>query len=111
MSALLDRLARMCARHPWRTIVAWAGVLVVVVLLAGSLGGRSVDDFRLPNSDAQRGLDVLRHNFASESGSSAYVAFRARHGNLRDTENADAVDAVLARVKRLDHVVAVADPF
>jgi RND superfamily putative drug exporter len=111
MSGLLDRIARACARHPWRTIGAWAGVLVMVVLLAGSFGGKSVDDFRLPNSEAQRGLDVLRHNFASESGSSAYVAFRARRGALHDAENADAVEAVLARVRRLDHVVAVADPF
>jgi RND superfamily putative drug exporter len=110
MSGLLDRIARACARHPWRTIAAWAGVLVVVVLLAGSVGGTSVDDFRLPNSDAQRGLDVLRRNFPSESGSSAYLVFRAREGAVNDPEHAAAIDAVLARVERLPHVVRVAGP-
>ncbi len=111
MSAFLDRVARACARHHWRTLGAWFGVIVVAVLLAGTVGGKSVDNFRLPSSDAQRGLDVLKRSFHSESGSSAYVVFRARHGALTDGANAEAVDGVLARVGRLHHVVAVGDPY
>ncbi len=111
MSALLDRVARACARHHWRTLGAWLGVIVVAVLLAGSVGGSSVDNFRLADSDAQRGVDVLRRSFHSESGSSAYLVFHARHGTLTDGANAAAVDAVLARVGRLHHVVAVSDPY
>jgi RND superfamily putative drug exporter len=109
MSGLLDRIARACARRPWRTLAAWLGILIVVVLLAGSVGRGSVDNFRLPGSDAQRGLDVLEHNFHSESGSSAYLVFRARDGSLRD--HVAAVRAVLTRARRLDHVIAVSDPF
>jgi putative drug exporter of the RND superfamily len=110
MSALLDRIARLCARHPWRTIAAWLGVVVVAVLLAGSVGGSSADNFRLSGSDAQRGIDVLSHRFHSESGSSAYLVFRARHKTLTEDANAAAVGAVLRRVGRLEHVTKVVGP-
>jgi RND superfamily putative drug exporter len=111
MSGLLDRIARACARHHWRTFSAWLGVVVVAVLLAGSVGGSSVDNFRLPGSDAQRGIDVLTHNFPSESGSSAYLVFRSREGTLTDAGERADVGAALARASRLDHVVGVSDPY
>src|SRR6478672_12927714 len=100
MSHLLHRLGQASARHPWRTIVAWIGGLVVVVLLAGSIGGAPVDNFRLEGSEAQRGLDSLVHNFRSESGSSAYVVVRNRDG-LTDPAFVRVVHRLVRRLGRL----------
>jgi RND superfamily putative drug exporter len=111
MSQFLDRLGRVSARHPLRTLGIWVVIAFALIALSGSLGGEPVDNFRLPNSDAQRGLDVLERNFRTESGSSAYVVFNSRRGDLRrDTSRRD-IAVVLARVGRLPHVVAVSDPF
>jgi RND superfamily putative drug exporter len=111
MSQFLGRLGRASARHHWRTLGIWVVVAFALVALSGSLGGEPVDNFRLPNSDAQRGIDVLERNFRTESGSSAYVVFDAQRGDLRSDAGRRDVSAVLARVGRLPHVVAVSDPF
>jgi RND superfamily putative drug exporter len=99
------------ARHPWRTIGIWVVVAFALMALSGGAGGEPVDNFRLPNSDAQRGLDVLERNFRTESGSSAYVVFHARQGDLRSDAARRDIAGVLARVGQLRHVVAVSDPF
>ena len=109
MSPLLDRIARACARRPWRTLAAWLGIVIAVVLLAGSVGRGAVDNFRLEGSDAQRGLDVLEKSFHAESGTSAYLVFRSRDGALTDAT--PEVHAVLDRVRALKHVVAVSNPY
>src|SRR6476646_2935454 len=104
MSHLLHRLGQVSARHPWRTILGWIAGLVVIVILAGSVGGAPVDNFRLEGSEAQRGLDTLVHSFPSEAGSSAYVV--VRNPDLTNPAFARLLGKFAQRLGRLDHVVA-----
>jgi RND superfamily putative drug exporter len=110
MAVFLGRLARACARHPWRTIGVWVLVALALVVLGSSVGGRYDDNFRLPGSEAQRALDVLQRSFPTESGSSAYLVFHSPAG-FDDAATQNDVRGVLARAADLDHVVAVTDPF
>jgi RND superfamily putative drug exporter len=109
MSRALARLARACARHPWRTILVWAVVLFSLSSNAAKLDGELVDDFRLPSSDAQRAADRLEASFPARSGASATVVLGADEGAL--SSEAAAIGTTLADVGELDHVVSVSDPF
>ncbi len=110
MSRYLANLARSSARHPWRTILFWVVALATVSSIAGRLDGEFVDDFRLPDSDAQKAADKLEKSFPTQAGGSATVVFSVQEGSLRSQANADAIGSSLADVARLDHVVSVSDP-
>jgi putative drug exporter of the RND superfamily len=110
MAAFLDRVGRACARHHWRTLMVWLVVLLAAVALASGMGGKFVDNFRLPNSDAQRADDLLKRRFPSESGSSAYIVFHTRHGALTETRWLGTVGETLSAVRQLPHVTGVSDP-
>ena len=43
MSQFLDRLGRVSARHPWRTLGIWVVIVFALIALSGSLGGEPVD--------------------------------------------------------------------
>jgi RND superfamily putative drug exporter len=111
MSGFLDRVGRWCAKHHWRTLGLWLVALVILVGVAGSVGGKPVDNFRLPGSDAQEAADVLQRNFHSESGASAYLVFRAPETSITDASWVHEVDATMARIARLPHVVGISDPY
>jgi putative drug exporter of the RND superfamily len=110
MSRSLSRLARSCARHPWRTIAVWLVVLVSLSSNAGRLDGQYVDDFRLPGSDAQAAADLLEDSFPVQAGGRATVVLAVEDGSLRDAATAAAIHRTLDEVAGLDHVMAVTDP-
>jgi putative drug exporter of the RND superfamily len=110
MSRSLAHLARSSARHPWRTMLVWVVALVAVSSIAGRLDGEFVDDFRLPDSDAQKASDQLDQSFPAQAGGSATIVFSVEDGSLRGEATADAIQTSLADVARLDQVVSVSDP-
>jgi putative drug exporter of the RND superfamily len=110
MSRSLALLARASARHPWRTIVVWVVVLLSVSSYAAKQDHELVDDFRLPNSEAQQAADRLEESFPAQSGGSATVVLAVEDGTLRAEANAAAIQATLAQVGELDHVASVSDP-
>jgi RND superfamily putative drug exporter len=110
MSRTLDRLARACARHPWRTVGGWILALLVIASVASSLGGEYVDDFRLPGSEAQEAIDQLEESFPQQAGGSARLVF-SDTAPLEDGPHRAALDERLAEIGRLPHVTSVGDPF
>lgn len=83
----LHRVGLATSRHPWRTIAAWLLVLVALGGLAASLGGELRDNWNVPDTRAQHGVDQLREHFPDTAGSSAQVVIhddqRASHLNQR----------------------------
>jgi putative drug exporter of the RND superfamily len=76
----LARLARACALHPRRTIVAWVALLVVAFGSSAMFGGRLVNEFTIPGSETQQATDLLKSRFTSLSGDSAMVVFTSDKG-------------------------------
>jgi len=76
----LSRLARACARHGWRTIAIWVVVAVAIVGGSATIGGTLVDEFTIPDSDAQRATDLLEQRFPQQSGESAQLVFAVPEG-------------------------------
>ena len=75
MSTILYRWGRAAARRPWRMIGAWLVIAVAVLALQASVGGETSDDFTIPGTEAQLGVDLLRERFPTEGGVSGRVVF------------------------------------
>src|SRR6266545_6286399 len=116
----LARWARACATHPWRTVAAWVGIIVLLVVLVGTVGGGLRDVFEIPGSDTQKATDLIESEFASEQGAVLNVVFAAPKGERLDTpERRAAIERAVARLKSAEFKPAenkaglesVGDPF
>src|SRR4051812_14853651 len=96
MSGLLHRLGAACARHGWRVVAIWLVAFLGIGVLAGTVGGKVVDQFSVPGTESQRAADVLRSTFPAAAGGTARVVFAAKQGTLAD--HRDEVSAVLADI-------------
>jgi RND superfamily putative drug exporter len=92
-------------------LFAWFVVVIAVVGLKGSIGGDVSDDFKIPGTEAQQGLDLLNQRFPSQGGSSGQVVFADPDGNVTDAAARSTVAATLAEIAKGPGVVSVSDPF
>ncbi|GGO91886.1 MMPL family transporter [Wenjunlia tyrosinilytica] len=110
MNRFTRRIGRASARRPWVTIATWAVALLLVLPLAGAVGGSFVDDLVAPGSQSEKAMRLLQERFPEASGGSAMAVFAAPDGE-RLERHRHAVDAAVARIADVDHVTTAADPF
>ncbi len=103
-------IARVSARHPWRTLAGWVLVLVGLFALAGATGGTFTDDFSSPGSQSAQALDLLDRSFPEAAKGSVLVVLQSEDGAPLVARRAE-VEAVREHVGGLAHVATVADPF
>jgi putative drug exporter of the RND superfamily len=111
MSQFLFRLGRRCARHPFRTLAAWAVVAVAVLSLASRVGGDYEDDFTVPGVESQAATDLLEERFPAQAGETGRVVFHVDEGRIDEPEREAAVQATLDRLADGADVTAVSDPY
>ena len=111
MSNYLYRWGRAAARHPWRMISAWLVVAAAVLTLQMTVGGETTDDFTIPGTEAQLGVDLLRDRFPSEGGVSGRIVFSDPDGDVTDPAAQAVIAATLADIADDDEVLGVTDPF
>jgi uncharacterized membrane protein YdfJ with MMPL/SSD domain len=70
-AGLTERLARACARRPWRTLAGWLlGVILAVVAVGAFLGGSLSTEARVTNDpDSLRAYDVVEERFPERARS------------------------------------------
>ena len=96
----LARWMRACASHPWRVVLSWLGILVLLIALVATVGGSLKDEFEIPGSDTQRATDLIEAEFAAEQGGVLNLVFAAPEGERLDTpERKEAIEAVIAKLK------------
>ena len=81
----LARGAARCARHPWRVIVAWLGVFVLLIGLNAAFHGKLINDFKIPGSDTQKAIDLITAKFGGQKGAALRVVVAAPAGERLDT--------------------------
>src|SRR3954466_12248483 len=69
------RWTRACATHPWRVVLSWVGIIVVLVALVSTVGGSLRDKFEIPGSDTQKATDLIESKFSSEQGAVLNLVF------------------------------------
>ena len=107
----LYRLGAFCARWRWWVLALWIVALITLGALGKSLGGQPSNNFSIPGTEAQRGLNLLKTSFPQGSNASAQLIFHARSGKVTDADNKEAVQTTISAVKKLPHVTDVANPY
>jgi putative drug exporter of the RND superfamily len=96
----LARWMRACATHPWRVVLGWLGIIVVLVVLVATVGGSLKDEFSIPGSDTQRATDLIEEEFAEEQGGVLNLVFAAPPGERLDTpERRAAIEDAIAQLQ------------
>ena len=116
----LARWTRACATHPWRVVVGWIGIIVVLFFAVAAFGGSLRDEFEIPGSDTQKATDLIESEFASEQGGVLNLVFAAPQGERLDTpERKAAIEDALAKLQTKQFaatedragIESVGDPF
>jgi RND superfamily putative drug exporter len=116
----LASFMRACASHPGRVMLAWLGILAVLIVLVATVGGGLKDEFKIPGSDTQKATDLIEAEFTSEQGSVLNLVFAAPKGQQLDTpKRKQAIEAAIAKLKTSEFaptadkvgVESVGDPF
>ncbi|HZQ35550.1 MAG TPA: MMPL family transporter, partial [Dehalococcoidia bacterium] len=106
----LARWARIAVRHRRIVLAVWGAALVLLLVLAVPLGGSFASDFKLPGTESQKALDLLKSRFPAQSGDSARIVFQAKAG-IANPDVKARIDGVLSQAKTLGGVVGVQSPF
>ncbi|MFF8838942.1 MMPL family transporter [Streptomyces sp. NPDC015130] len=105
---LLRRTGEWSARHFVVVLAAWVVALGALVGLNHAYGGEYSDNYALPGTQSQDGLDVLRAHEPAAGGYSAQVVLY--DGAKPLTGVSDQISSAVASLKKLPHVLNATDP-
>ena len=102
----LERFTRFVVRRRRFVLAAWATALVLLGVLAATVGGEPQVDYRTPGSDSARAQDLLIEKFPELSGDSVQLVFAAPSGvSMPDAQRT--IGAVVAQARTIAHVTDV----
>ncbi|CAM5602976.1 membrane protein [Streptomyces narbonensis] len=105
---LLRRMGEWSARHFVIVLVAWVLALGALIGLNHAYGGEYSDNYALPGTQSQDGLNVLRAHEPAAGGYSAQVVLYDGAKPLTDVS--DQISSAVASLKKLPHVLNATDP-
>ncbi|MFL6056646.1 MAG: MMPL family transporter [Actinoallomurus sp.] len=112
MTGILERLGRFCARHARWVMLVWLAAAVGVGVLGVAKGGTFVQQDRLPGTETQRSIDLLRKNFPDLTGPTATIVFHPQQGvSLSDWRVALQVGKAIQQVGALPRVAIAENPY
>ncbi len=104
----LERLGRWCARHWVVVVLLWIVALAAAHVLDSAFGGSYADDYQLPDTPSQTGLDVLRAHDPKAGGLSGTVVLRDPDAPL--TTRSGPVGQAVTALESLPHVITAVGP-
>jgi putative drug exporter of the RND superfamily len=112
MSKLLYRLGHFAVRRRRTVLAAWALVMVVMGVLAATVGGATSSALTIPGTESQQANDLLQERFPARSGSAARVVFAAPDGDTLDSLGLEqSVTDTLTAIAAQPDVIGVTDPY
>ncbi len=103
-SGLTERLARISALHPWRTLAVWAVLIVLAVLTVGSLLGTGLTQdmkFRAAKPDSLVGQELLEQRLTGPRQVTDFVIVRSAEATVDDPAFKAYVDGLEAKISAL----------
>ena len=92
-----------------RVLVVWLFVAVIIFGLSATIGGKLIDDFTIPGTESQQGIDTLSERFPQASGTTGQAVFTADSGPVADQKAA--IEDRIKAIEKVKHVSSVSDPF
>jgi putative drug exporter of the RND superfamily len=109
MNRFLQRLGGLAARRYWIFIFAWLVVLGGLVGADHGFGGEYVNNYTVPGSGSQNGLNLLNSQYPQQGGYAGQIVFHASHGTV--TQQESAVNQATGNVGKLSGVIKAVSPF
>ncbi|MFI2430346.1 MMPL family transporter [Streptomyces sp. NPDC018693] len=106
--SLLRRIGEWCGRHAVTVIVVWLAALAGLQVLDRAYGGDYSDNFTLPDSQSQEGLDVLRAHEPVAGGYATQIVLHDADRPLTDVS--DQVGTAVSNLQKLPHVLGAQNP-
>lgn len=106
------RLAHLCARHPWRTVVAWLAAVVIAMVAAGAFlaDGLTTDQTLTNGADSVRALALTDERLADRAAPTELVVLQADRGTVDDPAVRAAAARMLVRARAGGVVEPLVDP-
>ena len=104
----LRRTGEWCARHFVTVIVLWVAALAAASVLNHTYGGKFTDDYSLPDTQSQTGVDILKAHEPAAGGYSSQIVLHDTKKPL--TQLSDEVASTVDSLKKLPHVLSVQSP-
>ena len=109
MSTFLYALGHAVARHRWRALIVWVLLAGVCFGVTSVAKGALVNDYTIPGTESQHGIDTLDERFPQASGTTGQLVFESSSGPIADHQ-APIEDQIKA-IEKVKHVSSVDDPF
>jgi RND superfamily putative drug exporter len=106
---MLERVAHFSYRRRRAVLASWVVLLVGVSILAGSFGGKTSMQFKLPSSDSQKAFDLLKAAGTGAQNEAGKIVFAAK--DLNDPAVVAQANELIAAVSKVKHVARIASPF
>jgi putative drug exporter of the RND superfamily len=106
----LGRLAGWCYDHRRRVLVVWIAGIIVITVLAQTMGSRFQDSFGSGNSASQQVQNLLAARFPQTAGTSADVVISTT-GSIESPANRSTTDTLVRHLSTLPHVSVVRSPY
>ncbi|AZM63967.1 MULTISPECIES: MMPL family transporter [unclassified Streptomyces] len=107
-AGVLRRLGEWCARHFLVVIVAWLVALVALQAASRSVGGTYSDNFTLPDSQSQQGIEVLQQHDPQAGGYSSQIVLHDDQQQL--TALGGQMSTAVGDLEKLPHVLSAQNP-
>jgi RND superfamily putative drug exporter len=105
----LERLGGFSARRHWYVIIAWVLILGGLLAARSAFGGDFVNNYNVPGTQSDDGLNRLNDTFSSQGGYSGQIVFHAKAGKV--TADSGQIDQAVSNVSRLPDVIKAVSPF
>lgn len=105
----LHKLGIFSYRHPWRILLAWSVVLVVLSVLAMQFMKPTTSAISIPGTEAQKAIDRAEQLFKDGGGGLGRIVFETT--NTRVVEHQQQITHTLTKIEKIDGVKRVVSPF
>ncbi|HEY2550045.1 MAG TPA: MMPL family transporter [Streptosporangiaceae bacterium] len=109
MNRLLERLGSLAARRHWLVIIGWVIILAGLLGARNAFGGDYVNNYNVPGSQSQTGLNVLNKTYPQQGGYGGQIVFHAPKGTVAQQQAA--VSQATSNVSKLPDVIKAVSPF
>jgi RND superfamily putative drug exporter len=112
-TSAVQRLAVVCARHPWRTFAAWGVVLVLSVAAAATLLGSALttEGEVTSHPESVKGMDLIDDRFPARDEVTEMVVVRSSTGSVDGREFQQTVEDLRQDIAAAEGVHGVGNPF